>query len=129
MTNLSRASTRRRSGRDVGDHPSPGASRPPSAKRCPHCDEVKPAGDFSPSKQTGDGLAGWCRECMRDAVRQSRARHGRTAAQNAREWREQHPDRVAAYNAARRAGGPANHENERADARSPLAARKSGEAA
>lgn len=35
-------------------------------KRCPKCNSVKLLKDFSSSgKRSGDGLAGWCRECNR----------------------------------------------------------------
>jgi len=45
-------------------------------KRCPKCGEHKGRDQFGRAKHTTDGLAGWCRDCMRTAVRQSWAKHG-----------------------------------------------------
>lgn len=37
---------------------------PDGAKHCPHCDQDKSVEDFHSSKQSWDGLMGWCRTCM-----------------------------------------------------------------
>jgi hypothetical protein len=53
---------------------------------------VKPLDGFPPSRQTRDGRSSWCRGC---------------ANAKTREWRDQNPERVAAYAVARRvAHGP-----------------------
>ena len=46
-------------------------------KRCVHCGESKPAGEFPPSRTTRDRLSSWCKACHVEATRRSRAKHGR----------------------------------------------------
>lgn len=45
-------------------------------KLCRKCCVVRPATEFRPNAKLRDGLHSWCRECMRQAVRASRAKHG-----------------------------------------------------
>lgn len=69
-------------------------------KRCTRCGETKPRGEFSPNTYVRDGLASRCRPCHREAVRESRQRHGydreraRMAARDraAALFRERFPD-------------------------------------
>jgi hypothetical protein len=56
-------------------------------KVCKRCGNAKPSSAFPRSRRMRDGLSSWCRVCHAGAVRQ---------------WREANPDRVEAYNAARR---------------------------
>jgi len=59
----------------------------PSEKRCAHCGENHPAAAFLRNERSADGLSSWCRTCHNEATRR---------------WRAEHPERVAADNAARR---------------------------
>ena len=58
-------------------------------KVCARCKRALPAGAFRPNPRMRCGLHSWCRDC--------------TVART-RRWRAEHPDRVAATNAARREG-------------------------
>jgi len=42
-------------------------------KRCPRCDRRRPAGCFSKHRSRPGGLAGWCKDCDRDAQAARRA--------------------------------------------------------
>ena len=42
-------------------------------KACPKCRRDLAIEEFSPNKATRTGLQSWCRDCMRDAVRESRS--------------------------------------------------------
>lgn len=44
-------------------------------KRCSKCKFVKPSSDFSSNRRQGDGLDSHCRVCIRERMRQKRARH------------------------------------------------------
>jgi hypothetical protein len=57
------------------------------AKWCPRCDKYLPAAAFSPFPGSSTGLSSWCRECAVAATR---------------EWRAANPEKIAAYNEARR---------------------------
>jgi hypothetical protein len=43
-------------------------------KRCPGCATVKERTDFYRSKQTKDGLQGWCKNCNKEAQRRHKLR-------------------------------------------------------
>jgi len=45
-------------------------------KRCPRCEQEKNSEEFNKNKRTKDGLAGWCRECMKSYKRQYRDKRG-----------------------------------------------------
>lgn len=44
----------------------------PESKRCGHCKQVKPAGDFIAVRDRPNGLSGWCRVCMNAANRNAK---------------------------------------------------------
>ena len=68
----------------------------PTGKRCTKCGETKPVAKFHRNRLSPDGLACWCKECLR-AVN-----HGRYVAnledsrkakrKSARLWRNAHPE-------------------------------------
>jgi hypothetical protein len=59
----------------------------PQNRRCPRCERRKPLDAFPPNRKRRDGRSSWCRECHNEAVQR---------------WRAENPDRVEAYNRARR---------------------------
>jgi hypothetical protein len=48
--------------------------QPRTEKRCTHCRELKPFGEFPTDKATKDGLSSWCRSCHAEANRRWRAK-------------------------------------------------------
>jgi len=85
----------------------------PDTKHCPKCDRNLPRTAFGPSKQTKDGLFGWCRECKRGGDRQSHVDHReeRTAKMRAYYHADPEPQRARS-----RARAQANPEENRARA-------------
>ena len=86
----------------------PGENGEEPTKRCSKCGRNRPANltVFPPSKQTKDGLFGWCRECKRGGDMESHNRHrpARTAAMRARYHANPEPQRAASR--ARAAADP-----------------------
>lgn len=41
-----------------------------TTKRCPHCRETKPAGEFHKNKNSQDGLTTWCKTCRNEKRRE-----------------------------------------------------------
>lgn len=64
----------------------------PTEKRCPNCSSWLPLDAFGPNKRMHLGRHSWCRECMRAATRDWRARNreSENAARRAA-YREAHP--------------------------------------
>jgi hypothetical protein len=43
-------------------------------KACVHCQTAKPRSEYGPNKRARDGLQYWCRACMQEAARASKAK-------------------------------------------------------
>jgi hypothetical protein len=57
-------------------------------KTCRHCGKSKAASEFPSNPRVSDGLSSWCRACHSEATER---------------WRAANPERIALYNARRRA--------------------------
>jgi hypothetical protein len=71
-------------------------------KTCRHCGEQKHKSEFPVHREKGGGLSSWCRACHAEACAN---------------WRAEHPEKVDAYNARRRAEYAARQEAEHQAAR------------
>lgn len=86
-----------------------------SEKRCPRCQQHKPAEAFNKNARRSSGLSDYCRDCMRDVLKAYRAANRERLLQEGRErarkryevdpaagaakskvWRERNPDKVKA---------------------------------
>jgi hypothetical protein len=74
-------------------------------KICRHCGEQKDKSEFPVHREKGSGLSSWCRTCHAEACAK---------------WRAEHPEKVDAYNAKRRAEYAAMREAEDEAARKEL---------
>lgn len=62
------------------------------SKLCPRCNRVLEACEFYKNKARGDGLAGWCKECMKAVAKAGNA-EGKWDASKAK-WREENIEKV-----------------------------------
>lgn len=74
----------------------------PDLKRCTHCKQHKPRGDFHNCRSRGDGLNNKCKTCTAKLIKLDRLRHGEKRAAAFKRWREANGDHVRAKEAQRR---------------------------
>lgn len=74
---------------------------PDGHKYCRHCHQLKPHSAFSPSKNTRDRLASWCKACV--AARTLANYHAKDpATRGTTQWADYHPQEASAARARRR---------------------------
>lgn len=92
--------------------------QPPSEKRCPRCEVVKPSSEFGRDPNVRSGLKAYCTKCLREAARERTRKDPEKHREQVRQYRKNNPERARKVARDRmRAWRAKNLEQQRAYAR------------